>query len=101
MTTWSFTGHSRFEGRIEAVQRRYDQGSQRNYSGPIARALYTWTPTGQLAVAVSVSRDVDPAEDIQTSFVLITGGYIRPRWNITDKITLQGNAEYNIWDYHG
>ena len=83
------------------MDRKYDLGTERNYRGPIAKALYTWTPTGKLAVAMSLSRDVDPAQDIQTSFVLITGTYVRPRWNITDKITLQANAEYNIWDYRG
>ena len=101
LATWIFTGHSRFDGRIEGVSRKYDQGSQRNYSGPIVKALYTWTPTGKLTVAAALSRDVGPAEDIQTAFVLITGGYVRPRWNVTDKITLQGNVEYNVWDYHG
>ena len=40
-------------------------------------------------------------EEIQTSFVLITGGYIRPKWQLTEKIYIQGNAEYNVWDYHG
>lgn len=98
---WIVTGHSRLDGRIEAVTRKYDQGSQRNYSGPIVKALYTWTPTGKLTVAAALTRDVGPAEDIQTSFVLITGGYVRPRWNVTDKVTLQGNAEYNVWDYRG
>ena len=101
MATWIFTGHSRFDGRLEGVTRKYDQGTQRNYSGPIMKALYTWTPTGKLTVAAALSRDVGPAEEIQTSFVLITGGYVRPRWNVTDKITLQGNLEYNIWDYRG
>ena len=101
MMTWILTGHSRFDARIEGVSRKYDQGTQRNYSGPIVKALYTWTPTGKLTIAAALSRDVGPAEDIQTSFVLVTGGYIRPRWNVTDKITVQGNAEYNVWDYRG
>ncbi len=49
----------------------------------------------------SASRDVGPAEDIQTSFVLVTGGYVRPRWILTEKVSLLANAEYNVWDYHG
>jgi exopolysaccharide biosynthesis operon protein EpsL len=101
MTTWIFTGHSRFDGRVEVVNRKYEQASQRNYSGPILKAQYTWTPTGKLTVLASLSRDVGPAEDIQTSFVLVTGGYVRPRWALTDKITLQGNVEYNVWQYRG
>jgi hypothetical protein len=42
---------------------------------------------------------VGPAEDITTAFVLVTGGYIRPEWQITDKVSLKANAEYNIWQY--
>lgn len=98
---WAFTGHSRLDGRVEVVNREYDENTTRNYSGPIVRAIYTWTPTGKLVVATSLSRDVGPADDIQTSFVLVTGGYIRPRWQVTDKITLQGNAEYAVWEYRG
>lgn len=100
-TAYILSGHSRFDGRVEGVSRRYDQGTQRNYSGPIVKALYTWTPTAKITVAAALNRDVGPAEEVQTAFVLITGGYIRPRWNVTDKITVQGNIEYNVWDYRG
>jgi hypothetical protein len=98
---WLPAGHSRFEGRVEAVRREYEQATQRNYTGPIVRALYTWTPTPKLTVLAALNRDVGPAEEIQTSFVLVTGGYIRPRWLVTEKVALQGNVEYNVWDYHG
>jgi hypothetical protein len=50
-------------------------------------------------VATSLYRDVGPADDITTSFVLMTGGYIRPRWAVTEKVSIQGNAEYNVWKY--
>ena len=100
-TAWVPTPHSRFDGRIEAVHREYLQAKHRNYSGPILRALYTWTPTPKFTLLAAASRDVGPAEDIQTSFVLVTGAYVRPRWNITEKISLLGNIEYNVWDYHG
>jgi hypothetical protein len=98
---WVPSPHSRFEGRVEAVRRVYEQATQRNYSGPIVRALYTWTPTPKFTMLASLSRDVGPAEDIQTAFVLVTGGFVRPRWNVTEKVSLTGDAEYNVWDYHG
>lgn len=98
---WLPAGHSRFEGRAESVRREYEQAKQRDYLGPILRALYTWTPTPKLTVLAALNRDVGPAAEIQTSFVLVTGGYIRPRWLVTEKIALQGNVEYNIWDYNG
>jgi exopolysaccharide biosynthesis operon protein EpsL len=101
MVTWVLTGHSRFDGRVDAVHRVYEQVTQRNYSGPIVRLLYTWTPTGKLTVTAAITRDVGPADEINTSFVLVTGAYIRPRWNVSDKVALQGNVEYNVWDYRG
>ena len=100
-TIWVPTPHSRFEGRIEAVRREYQQATQRNYSGPIVRALYTWTPTPKFTLLTSASRDVGPAEDIQTAFVLVTGAYVRPRWSVTEKLSLLADAEYAVWDYHG
>lgn len=96
---WILTPHSRLDGRVEYVRRIYDQATERNYRGPIMRALYTWAPTPKFTLAAALTRDVGPAEDVQTSFVLVTGGYVRPRWNITEKITLQGNVEYSVWDY--
>jgi hypothetical protein len=100
-TTYIPTPHSRFEGRVEYLRRQYDVDNQRNYSGPAGRFLYRWTPTVKLTVDVAASREPGPPEDIQTSFVLITGGYVRPKWQITEKTYLQGNAEYNVWDYRG
>ncbi|HEX4779792.1 MAG TPA: XrtB/PEP-CTERM-associated polysaccharide biosynthesis outer membrane protein EpsL [Usitatibacter sp.] len=102
MMTYVLSGHSRLEARAEYVNRRYNAGSpQQSYNGPIGRALYIWTPTAKITVNASISRDVGPAEDITSSFVLVTGGYIRPQWQITDKVTIKANAEYNVWDYRG
>jgi len=99
--TWLPAGHSQLTGRAEWVRRDYEHAPQRDYRGPILKALYTWTPTPKFTLLASLSRDVGPADDIQTSFVLVTGGFIRPRWNVTEKISLLGNAEYNVWDYRG
>ena len=94
-------GHSRFEGRVELVRREYEQATDRNYTGPIVHALYTWTPTPKFKMLAAINRDVGPAEDINTSFVLVTGAYVRPLWLVTEKVALQGNVEYNVWDYRG
>ena len=99
MMVWMPAGHSRIDARADYVHRDYNNGSQADYNGPIARIIYTWTPTPKFAMAASAYRDVGPANDIQTSLVLITGAYIRPRWTVTEKVTLQANAEYNVWDY--
>ena len=98
---WIVTGHSRFDGRVEWVRRTYNEFTQRNYQGPTYHASWTWTPTGKLTIVSVVQRAVGPTEDINTSFVLVKGGYVRPRWEVTDKLALQGTAEYNTWSYRG
>jgi len=98
---WVATGHSRFDGRADYIRRRYEQFSERNYSGPTFRATYTWTPTGKITVATVAQRDIAPLEDITTTFVLVTSLTVRPDWQITDKVSLRGNFAYAKWDYRG
>ena len=100
-TAWVFTPHSRFDGNIFLVHRAYDEDTRRNFSGVTGRALYTWTPTPKVTVVGAVFRNIGPAEDVTTAFVLATGAYVRPRWDITEKMSLQGNVEYERWDYRG
>jgi len=98
---WNPAGHSKLEGKLELVRREYKQATDRNYTGPIIHALYTWTPTPKFKMLTAATRDVGPADDIQTSFVLVTGAYVRPVYQVTEKFLIQGNAEYNVWDYRG
>jgi exopolysaccharide biosynthesis operon protein EpsL len=99
--TWNLAGHSRFDGRVEYVRRNYVRFSERDYAGPLFSGIYTWTPTPKTKVSFGAVRQVGPPEDVTTSFVLVTGGYIRPQWEATPKILVQGNLEYNVWDYKG
>jgi exopolysaccharide biosynthesis operon protein EpsL len=98
---WVITGHSRFDGRADYIRREYDQFQERNYSGPTMRGTYTWTPTGKTTIATSLYRDIAPLEDVQSSFVLVTGVTVRPQWDVTDKISVRGDLEYAKWDFHG
>lgn len=98
---WVLTGHSRLDGRLDYTRRRYDQFTERNYSGPTFRATYIWTPTGKITVATVLSRDVAPLQDITSTFVLVTGITVRPDWQVTDKISVRGQLAYAKWDYRG
>jgi exopolysaccharide biosynthesis operon protein EpsL len=98
---WLFTEHSRLDGRFDFTRRRYDQFTNRDYSGPTWQGTYTWIPTVKTRVATSIYRNVAPLEDVQSRFILITGGNIRPQWDITEKVSFRANAEYSKWDYRG
>jgi hypothetical protein len=98
---WEVSGLSTLDARVEYIKREYDQLQSRNYSGPTFSASWTYTPTGKTSIVTTAMRDIGPLEDINTSFVLVTGISVKPRWAVTEKITVQGNAEYSVWDYRG
>ena len=99
-TLWVLTGLSRLEGRLDYTRRRYEQLSERNYSGPTFSFTHTYTPTGKLTIATTARRDIAPLEDITSSFVLVTGITVRPDWALTDKINLRGVFAYSKWEYN-
>jgi exopolysaccharide biosynthesis operon protein EpsL len=96
---WQVTGNSRFDGRVDYVRRDYDQFTERDYSGPTFRVSHNWTPTGKLTIVTTAMREIAPLDDIQTTFVLVTGASVKPKWSLTEKITVQGSAEYTRWEY--
>lgn len=98
---WELSPHSRFDGRVDYIKRKYDQFTQRNYSGPAWGFTYTWLPSPKFTMPVTVRRDIAPLEDVQTTFVLATGVSIKPRWQMSEKVALVGSADYSRWKYHG
>jgi exopolysaccharide biosynthesis operon protein EpsL len=97
---WVATGHSLIDARTDWVKRDYDRPAFPDFSGPIFRVAHTWTPTGKLTILSSIYRDIGPIADVQSgSLVLIKGVAVKPSWAATEKITIAGDAEYNVWDY--
>ena len=98
---WQLTGNSRLDGRVDYVRREYDQFTDRDYSGPTFRISHNWTPTGKLTIVSTAMREIAPLDEIQSTFVLLTGVSVKPRWALTEKISIQGSAEYSRWEYRG
>ena len=96
---WTISGVSHLAVRASQVSRRYDQLGQRNFSGQIARAEYTWTPTGKLSVTAFAQRDISPNEFIRSDLVLLRGFGVRPAWQITPKLGLSANFEVVVRSY--
>ena len=96
---WRVAGHSVVDGRGDYVKREYEEFPRRNYSGPSWGVTHTWTPTAKLTFVSTVRRDLAPLDDVQTAFVTSTGASIRPRWELTPKFALVGNADYARWKY--
>jgi exopolysaccharide biosynthesis operon protein EpsL len=100
-TDWTLTGRSRVTARLDHVSRSYEQLSQRDFDGFTARAAHDWKPTGRLVVVTTVQRDISAVEEINTSFVRVTGASVRPTLTLTGRTTLSGAVEYAIRDYLG
>lgn len=98
---WDITAHSRLDGRVDYVKREYDQFSQRDYSGPAWGVTWTWTPTAKFSMPTTIRRDIAPLDDVQTSFVMVTGIGAKPRWQMTEKFALVGSIDYGRWKYRG
>jgi exopolysaccharide biosynthesis operon protein EpsL len=93
---WVLTGKSTINLMAGYLHRNYDHFTQRNFSQPVARAEYIWTPTGRIQISAIMARDVSGYESTTSSYTVRDMISITPSWAITDKISLQGNV--NIAD---
>lgn len=96
---YQITGNSRLDGRVDYVRRDYEQFTERDYSGPTFRFSHFWTPTGKLEFMTTAMREITPLDDIQSTFVLLTGINVKPKWNVTEKVSVQGSLDYSQWEY--
>ena len=100
-TDWTLTGRSRITARLDYVDRSYEQVPQRDFDGFTGRIAHDWKPTGRLVVITTVQRDISAVEEVNTSFVRVTGASVRPTLTLTGRSTLSGVLEYALRDYLG
>jgi exopolysaccharide biosynthesis operon protein EpsL len=100
---WQVTGNSRISGRAGWTERSYSQLSQRDYDGFLYRVVWDWrtAPGQRFGMSTIVQRDISAYEDFRTSFVLVQGVALRPTYQLTDKTSLGGIAEYASREYLG
>lgn len=98
---WSPSGVSHLTARVDHVSRRYEHLSQSDVDGNTGLAEYNWKPTGKFSLAATVRRDISPYQDIQSSFVLVKGVSLRPKFNATEKIDVSGVFDYSRWYFLG
>ena len=98
---WTVTGVSHLVARAGRLSRRYPNTPQVDFDGNIAVVEYDWKVTGKLSLTGVLRRDISPFADIQSSFVLVRGGTVRPLLSVTEKIDVGALLDYSIWDYLG
>ena len=89
---WILTAKSRLNLVAGYVSRDYDNFKQRNYDEPFGSAEYVWAPTSKLQISAIAARQITGYESVNSSFTVRDSLGVTPRWAITDKIALLGNA---------
>ena len=98
---WNITAASRLDGRIGHTERRHEQFSARDFSGPTLVAHYAWAPTAKVRVDASAWRELWTAESQTSSYVVANGIRVAPNWAITTKVSLRAALMYETRSYEG
>lgn len=65
---WRASGASSVAGRVSVTRQRYDQLSQRDFSGATGQITWRWIPTGKTTMDLALSRDTGS----ETSFFTVS-----------------------------
>lgn len=95
---WVLDGQSRVFGRVGYTSVGYDASALRlrDFSGPTARLVYDWTPTGKTTISLVLRRDIgpEPQDNLNASFVATSAASIAASSAVTSKISVRGFAEW-------
>jgi len=89
---WQLSGKSTLNLRAALVSRENDHFSQRNYSGVIGSAGYTWTPTGRLQLSLLAARDIASYQTINSNYTRNDTLSIVPTYALSEKVTVRGSV---------
>ena len=98
---WSYSGGSRFQGRLGYTQRRYNQLATRDFNGMTGRLTYNWSVTGKTLLSVAAWREVGAVGDVINTFAVIKGSSLDLSWFPTSKIFIRGGVAYRSQDFRG
>jgi exopolysaccharide biosynthesis operon protein EpsL len=98
---WRYSANSRFNARLDQVDRKYKQLASRKYAGKTWRVGYDWTPAGKSTASLSAFRDINQTEEVRTSLIVATGISLRLSYSISGKLSLSGTLDLSSRDYLG
>ncbi|WP_394809635.1 XrtB/PEP-CTERM-associated polysaccharide biosynthesis outer membrane protein EpsL [Nitrosomonas sp.] len=96
---WVVSAKSRLLWTGGWVERKNASFSQRDFSGFNARMTYAWEPTSKVGLTINAWRETAAMQQLTASFSLNTGVSVEPSWNITQKVTLEGNFSYETREF--
>lgn len=85
---WLYSGHIRVNGQAGIVNRNHNQFPERNFNGKTMRGTLTWLASGKSQVNLTAWNEIDPYEDLTTSYTQSKGLSLGPTWTPTGKLAV-------------
>jgi exopolysaccharide biosynthesis operon protein EpsL len=98
---WLIDAQSTLDARLGYLARRHEHFSQRDFSGPVGRIDYIWTPTVKVIVDVSAARSLYSFQEFTNSYYVADSLSLQPKWLITEKTSLHAKADLTTRDFRG
>jgi len=96
---WTVSGltHIQLSGGWE--RRTYEEFPVRDASGPSARLVLSYIPTGKTSLLVTAYRDIDASDNLTTQYTINKGLSLSPIWDPVDKVRVQGMLKQESFNY--
>jgi exopolysaccharide biosynthesis operon protein EpsL len=91
---WLYSGHIRLNGQAGMVNRSQNQLTERNFSGNTMRGTLTWLASGKSQVDLTAWNEIDPYDDLTTSYTQSKGISLGPTWNPTGKLVVSARLQH-------
>lgn len=92
---------SRVTGQLGYTQRRYDNLSQRDFSGLTVGLDAEWPLSGAVVMRGGLLRSIEVAEVASANYIEVRGIVLRPAWQITGRTRLEVSAALSSRRYLG
>jgi Putative beta-barrel porin 2 len=91
---WTFSGASRIDGSWGYVERNHENLPQRDFSGWTGSIGWSWAPSAKTGFRFSIARDIGGVEDLAVTYARTYTLLIKPTYQLTGKISLNGLLEH-------
>jgi len=98
---WLLSGHFRLNGQAGVVNRNHNQYPERNYTGNTMRGTLSWIASGKTQVNLTAWNEIDPYDDLTTSYTVTKGVSLGPAWSPTGKVAVSALVQHYTRDYLG
>lgn len=99
--TWTASPQLHLTGRLGRTVRKHEQFSDRNFSGTTGRVTGDWMPLNKTGFEFSAYREPRTIVDVASSFVLVRGVTVGPRWAPREKLVLSALLLRERQDFAG